>query len=92
MRSETSTTRQGYARARHRINDMTTSWTNTTKTASTFTNDTKTATTWTNQSPVVTNSFLLLEDGFYLLLEDGYKLILEESVPTGTSWTNSSKS
>lgn len=24
-----------------------------------------------------TDSFLLLEDGFYLLLEDGFKLILE---------------
>ena len=69
-----------------------TTWTPQTKNTSSYSNLTKNSSTYSNTGKTMTNSFLLLEDGFYLLLEDGYKLILEDSVTSLTSWSNVAKS
>jgi hypothetical protein len=68
---------------------MPTSWTNTTKNASSFTNQTKNSATFTNLAKTL-RDFLLQETGFRLLQENGFAILLDPS-PTTSSWNNLAK-
>ena len=67
---------------------MPTSWTNTTKNASTFTNQTKNSATFTNQSKTLTDLFLLIDDTFVLLIDNTYKTLIDTCA---TPWANQTK-
>jgi hypothetical protein len=66
-----------------------TTWTNTTKNASTFTNQTKNSATFTNVIKSLAKLYILRENGFKLLRENGYGLLREcDSLPI---WANTTK-
>lgn len=64
-------------------------WTGLNKNTSTWTGITKNTSAWTGTNKTLSsNSFLLLENGFYILQEDGSsKIILEQSSPGPLTWT-----
>ena len=70
-----------------------TSWTTTTKHASTWGAVSRNAGSWATIGKSLSGiSALLLENGFYLLQETGDKILLEESASTATIWGNITKS
>jgi hypothetical protein len=69
------------------INKMTT-WTNTTKNASSFTNQTKNSATFTNQTKTLSDLFLLIDDTFALLIDNTYKTVIDTCA---TPWANQTK-
>lgn len=72
-----------------------TTWTPQNKSSTpSFTPGNKSSTpTWSaNSKSTASNSFLLLENGFYILLENGGKIILEQSTTGSIVWTPINKS
>lgn len=62
---------------------------------STFTQPTKNNVTFVNIAKhlsTITESFILSEDGFKILAQNGDRILYGIVSPTGSGWTNSSKS